>query len=167
MKAEVDNRVRTRERLYIAILSHVQTGGGLRDFPAERYSRHDADRARQLLRQLRANDADLEYMRLLIIDLRARIRAAFQRLETPLIERSGDVYFEDQLRAVAGLQRGDAGVASDYLHWAMGRDAPVAFLSGDRELVNSLMRLPRDLLEQKFGNSSRNFSFENLREYRA
>ncbi len=167
VKAEVENRVRTRERLYSAILSHIQTGGRLRDFPAETYSRHDANRARELLRQLRGNDADLEYMRLLIIDLRARIRAAFQRLETPLIARSGDVYFEDQLRLLAGLQRGDAGVASDYLHWAAERGSPAAFLSGDAELVTGLTRLPRDFLEQKFGNGYRNFSFENLREYRS
>jgi len=167
VKAEVERRVRTRERLYSAILTHIQSGGRLRDFPAEAYSRHDADRARELLRQLRGNDADLEYKRLLIIDLRARIRAAFQRLETPLIERSGDAYFEDQLRLLVGLQRGDAGVASDYLHWASGRFAPAAFLSGDAQLVDGLTRLPTEFLEQKFGNGYRNFSFENLREFRA
>jgi len=166
VKAEVENRRRTRERLYAALLSHVQTGKRIRDFPVEDYSRHDADRARALIRQLRGNDADLEYMRLLIVDLRARMRFAFRRLQEPLVPRSGDVYFEDQLRALADLQRGDSIIASDYLHWAAAMQAPVAFLSGDLELVDGLRKVPPDILLQKFGDSSRNFTFDYLRDYR-
>ena len=166
VKGEVENRRRTRERLYIALLSHRQTGRGMRDFPVEDYSRHDADRARALIRQLRGNDADLEYMRSLIIDLRARVRFAFQQVEEPIAPRSGDVYFEDQLRALAHLQRGDSIVASDYLHWAAVRQAPVAFLSGDLEMVDGLRGVSSDFLFQKFGDGSRNFSFARLRDYR-
>ncbi len=147
------------------MLSHLQSGRRPRDFPIQDYTRHDADRARQILTQLRGDEADLEYLRRLLLDLRARMRDAFARTEQPLVPRSNDAYFEDTLRALADLEGGDAKVATDYLHWAATKTDAAVFLTGDNHLYDGLRGLSREILSQKFGARSSNFDFRHLRNY--
>ena len=165
VRQEVEARVKTRKRLYTALLRHVQSGGRMGEFPVDEYSRHDAERARALVNELRGNDADLEYLRQILIDVDARVRHAFGRVAIPLAPHCGDAYFEDTLRASIGIQLGDAKITTDYMYWASQRENPSTFVSGDRELIRGLLGLGGELLGEKFGAHARNFVFQELKDF--
>ena len=113
------------------------------------FSRHVADRARQLLRGFRGNEADIEFLRRLGQEDAARLRAAWSKIERPLVPTRNDAYFEDSLRATVGLERQDSKVVTDFVFWAAERDR-AAFVTTDRGLLRVVRTSLQSFLDSRY-----------------
>lgn len=148
VEREVRQTERRRARLYSDIVAHLRSGRRPEDFPLELFSRHVADRARQMLRGLRGNEADIEYLRRLGQQDGARLREAWSKIERPLVPARNDPYFEDSLRAAVGLESQDAKLVTDFIFWAAARDA-ATFLTADGGLLRSVRARLQSFLERR------------------
>jgi len=137
VSSEVKQSEDRRARLYSDLVAHLKLKRKLEEFDASRFSRHVADRARQLVREIRGSEADIEFLRQLGEFERARIRTARSRIEKPLVRAKKDAYFEDLLRGALDIELGDARVVTDYLFWAPTH-SDARFLTGDGKLLVKL-----------------------------
>ena len=144
---EVRQTERRKARLYSNMIFHFQLRRRPEEFSVDAFSRHVADRARQLLRGFRGNEADIEFLRRLGQEDSARLRAAWSKIERPLVPTRNDAYFEDSLRATIGLERQDSKVVTDFVFWAAERDR-AAFVTTD----GGLLRVVRTRLQSFLGS---------------
>ncbi len=135
VRTEVRNSERNRARLYADLIAHLRAGRRPEEFPVDRFSRHVAARARELVRRVRMKLADIEYFRRLGQMESARLRAAWSEIGSPLVPAAHDAYREDLLRGRLGLELGDAKVLTDYLSWAPSREAAKFVTADDRSLA--------------------------------
>ncbi len=145
---EVRETERRKSRLYTDLIEHFQNRKRPEDFPFENYSRHVAERARQLLRRIKGNEADVEYLRRLNQIDQARVREAWSKVQTPLVPSRHDPVFQDTLRAQVGVELADAKILTDYLVWAPAQ-GPVAFLTVDRALLRRLRQSLQTFLDMR------------------
>jgi hypothetical protein len=134
---EVKQSESRRARLYSDLVAHFRLKNKPEEFDASHFSRHVADRGRQLLRGMHGSEADIEFLRKLGEMERARIRTARTRIEMPLVPAKKDPYFEDLLRGALDIELGDAKVVTDYMFWAPAR-SDAKFLTSDGKLLVKL-----------------------------
>lgn len=134
---EIRESRRRRIRLYTRLIEHFRSGRRPEDFAFDDFSRHMADRARQLVRRLRGTQADVEYLRRLGQQEEAKLREAWSRIVSPLLPFLNDPYLQDSLRAAVDLTMGDAKVVTDYLSWAPSR-SDAKFVTADRKLLEKV-----------------------------
>ena len=134
---EISQTERRRLRLYSDLIVHFQLQRRPEEFDSEAFSRHVADRARLLLRNLRGNEADVEFLRRLLQEQASRLREAWSKVQTPLVPAAHNPYFEDSLRASLELERQDAKVVTDFVLWAAAPE-PVGFVTTDSALLRLL-----------------------------
>lgn len=146
---EVKQSESRRARLYSDLVTHLKLKKKPEEFDASHFSRHVADRARQLLRGIRGSEADIEFLRQLGEMESARIRTARSRIEKPLVPARKDAYFEDTLRGALDIELGDAKVVIDYLFWAPTH-ADAKFLTADGRLLVKLRARLAQLLAAKY-----------------
>jgi len=134
---EVKQSESRRARLYSDLVAHLKLKKKPEEFDASHFSRHVADRARQLLRGIRGSEADIEFLRKLGEMESARIRTARFRIDMPLVPAKKDAYFEDLLRGALDIELGDAKVVTDYVFWAPTH-SDAKFLTSDGKLLIKL-----------------------------
>jgi hypothetical protein len=137
VSSEVKQSEDRRARLYSDLVVHLRLKKKPEEFDASHFSRHVADRARQLLREIRGSEADIDLLRRLGEFERARIRTARSRIEMPLVPAKKDPYFEDLLRGALDIELGDAKVVTDYVFWAPTHGS-AKFLTSDGKLLIKL-----------------------------
>ena len=143
VRSEVRLSERRRAGLYADLIAHLRAGRRPDEFSVDRFSRHIAVRAKELVRRVRMNLADIEYFRRLGQIESARLRAAWSKIQSPLIPAVHDAYLEDLLRMKVGVELGDAKIVTDYLRWATGRSG-VKFVTADMKLL-LVLKAPFDL----------------------
>lgn len=148
--SEARQTERRRARLYSDLIAHMRAGRRPDDFPVDGFSRHVAARARELVRRVKMNLADIEYLRRLGQLEGARLREAWSRIQRPLIPAENDAYLQDLLRGGVGIELGDAKVLTDYLAWASGRRSAVFVTADDRFLAAVRAGLAGFLAQQGF-----------------
>lgn len=137
VSSEVKQNESRRARLYSDLVAHLRLKKKPEEFDASHFSRHVADRARQLLHEIRGSEADVDLLRILGAMEGARIRTARSRIEKPLVPARKDAYFEDTLRGALEIELGDAKVVTDYVFW-VPTHSDAKFLTSDGKLLVEL-----------------------------
>jgi len=134
---EVKQSEGRRAALYSELIAHRMLKKRPEEFDTSVFSRHVEGRARELIREMRGSEADIESLRALGQMEAARMRTARSRIEKLLIPAKKDAYLQDVMRLSLGIELGDAKIVTDYVSWAPAHKA-AKFLTGDGKLLGGL-----------------------------